>query len=225
MSILLQSSRAIRFLFFVVLMNFTAQASADSGNECDAETEQRIGSGNVALGKQKIQSENCQECHGMFGIGLAPSAPKLAGQYANYIVKQLKNFQSGERKHPVMNSMADGLTDDDLLDIAAYYASNRSMQGDGAGVSQRARDIFFKGDMSRNIAPCQSCHGETGKGRYSATGSYPVIGGQHRIYLREQLRNWRKGERSNSPGSVMNVIAKSLSDAEIESLADYISGL
>lgn len=220
-----RSSWAARVLCLAVLMNVTVPASAEIGNECEQEIEQRIGSGNIALGKLKIQSENCQECHGMFGIGLAPSAPKLTGQYANYIVKQLKNFQSGERKHPVMNSMADGLTDDDLLDIAAYYASNKTMQGDGAGASQRARDIFFKGDMSRNILSCKSCHGETGKGSYSATGSYPVIGGQHRIYLREQLRNWRKGERSNSSDGVMNVIAKSLSDAEIESLADYISGL
>jgi cytochrome c553 len=79
--------------------------------------------------------------------------------------------------------------------------------------------------MTRNIMPCKSCHGENGKGKYSVTGCTPVIGGQHMIYLREQLRNWRKGERANSPGGVMNVIAKSLSDTEIQALADFISGL
>ncbi len=93
------------------------------------------------------------------------------------------------------------------------------------GENRIARDIFFRGDMARNISPCKICHGERGKGKYSATDSYPVIGGQHRIYLREQLRNWRSGERRNSPNGVMNAVTKALSDTEIEALADYISGL
>jgi cytochrome c553 len=99
------------------------------------------------------------------------------------------------------------------------------MQGEGAEENQLARELYVRGDMNRNIMPCKSCHGETGKGKFSLTECYPVIGGQHMIYLREQLRNWRKGERANSPGGVMNVIAKSLSDAEIEALSNYISGL
>lgn len=217
-------AKNILFIACVVLAPF-ATANDENEEESAEYAEQRIGPGDVAVGKQKIQSENCQECHGRLGIGLSATSPKLTGQYADYIVKQLKNFQSGERRHPVMNSMADGLTDDDVQDIAAYYASNKAMHGDGSGESRIALDIFFKGDLTRNILPCIGCHGETGKGKYSATGSYPVIGGQHRIYLREQLRNWRKGERGNSPGGVMNVIAKSLSDTEIEALAEYISGL
>lgn len=217
-------ARSVLFVACAVLALPAMASDEEVGDSADV-IEQRVGSGNIALGKQKIQSENCRECHGLYGVGLAPTAPKLTGQYADYLVKQLKNFQSGERKHTVMNSMADGLTDNDVEDIAAYFASNKTMQGDGLGVTQLAKDLFFKGDMARNIAPCKSCHGESGKGKYSATGSYPVIGGQHMIYLREQLRNWRKGERCNSPGGVMNVIAKSLSDAEIEALADYISGL
>ena len=187
--------------------------------------EQRVGSGDPVQGKRKIKSENCQECHGEFGVGLAPSAPKLAGQYADYLVKQLENFQSGARKHPVMTVMAEALTDDDRSDIAAYYAGNPTMQGEGAEENRVAQELYFRGDMARNIVPCKSCHGETGKGKYSVTGCYPVIGGQHMIYLREQLRNWRKGERANSPGGVMNVIARTLSDAEIEALANFISGL
>lgn len=82
-----------------------------------------------------------------------------------------------------------------MQDIAACYASNNTM------------------------------HDKTGKGKFSATGSYPVIGEQHRIYLRAPLCNWRKGERGNSPGGVMNVITRSLSDTEIDALADYISCL
>ncbi|MFA6920830.1 MAG: c-type cytochrome [Gallionella sp.] len=181
--------------------------------------------GDPAQGKQRVQSENCQECHGLSGAGLSPAAPKLAGQYANYLVKQLQDFQSGVRKHPVMNIMAESLNDQDQADIAAWFAGNKAMSGNGSLPSLIARDIFSRGDNSRNILPCKSCHGETGQGRYSETGSYPVIGGQYRVYLREQLRNWRSGARANSPGGIMNVIARFLSDDEIEALAGYVSGL
>lgn len=212
-------------LLACVLLAFLVSNKAKSSVEDDAVVEQYIGVGDPVQGKIKIKSENCQECHGEFGVGLSFAVPKLAGQYADYIVKQLRNFKSGERKHPVMNVMAEGLTDDDRLDIAAYYASNKTMQGEGEADIQVAKTLFNRGDMARNILPCKSCHGETGKGKYSVTGCYPVIGGQYMIYLREQLRNWRSGERINSPGGVMNIIAKSLSDTEIEALANYLSGL
>jgi cytochrome c553 len=185
--------------------------------------ELHMGSGNPVAGQRKVQTENCQECHGETGVGIAPSAPKLTGQYADYLIKQLQDFQSGARRHPVMSSMAENLTDDDRADIAAWYGSNKTMQGDGAAPGLLAHDLFTRGDVTRNVLPCKSCHGETGKGSFSANGSYPVIGGQHMIYLREQLRNWRSGARHNS--SAMNIIAKSLSDNELEALANYISGL
>lgn len=183
----------------------------------------RIGSGNVLLGKQKIRSENCQECHGEFGVGLSNAAPKLAGQYADYLIKQLHDFQSGARRHPVMNAMADGLNEDDMADIAAYFASNPVMHGEPHPQQHAAPDLFLHGDAKRNVLPCQSCHGSSGQGKFAPTECYPVLGGQHAIYLREQLINWRSGARRNSSGGVMNVIAQSLSDAEIEALAEYLS--
>lgn len=202
-----------------------ALPSAQAETFITLSTELHIGSGNPLAGQRKVQSENCQECHGLSGVGLSPSAPKLTGQYADYLIKQLEDFQSGARKHPVMTAMADSLTDDDRADIAAWYGSNKHMQGDGRPASLEARDIFSRGDVTRNVLPCKSCHGENGQGSFSANGSYPAIGGQHSGYLREQLRNWRAATRSNSTGNVMNIIAKSLSDAEIEALANYISGL
>lgn len=202
-----------------------ASGKAAVADDSEAATEQRIGSGNPASGKRKVQSELCQECHGEDGISTVVSVPKLAGQYAQYISKQIRNFQTGERKHPIMNAMAEGITEEDTSDVAAYFAGNKTMQGNGTGGSPLAKDLFFSGDMNRNILPCKSCHGETGKGKFAITESYPVIGGQHKIYLREQLLNWRKGARSNSPNGVMNVIANSLSDEEIEDLSNYISGL
>jgi len=213
--------------FLLACLLLPAAVLADSFFSEDAASAEaiRIGTGDPLAGKKKVKSENCQECHGANGISSSPSFPKLAGQYADYIVKQLRDFQSGRRKHPVMTAMADGLTEDDLLDIAAYFSSNPIMQGEGAGSSPLAMDIFTRGDLARNILPCQSCHGEAGKGKSTPTETRPVIGGQHRNYLREQLRNWRSGERSNSPDGVMNIIAKSLSDTEIDALSNYISGL
>jgi cytochrome c553 len=185
----------------------------------------RIGSGNVLLGKQKIRSENCQECHGEFGIGLSNAAPKLAGQYADYLIKQLHDFQSGARRHPVMNAMADGLSEDDMADIAAYFASNPVMHGEPHPPQRVAQELFLHGDAKRNVLPCQSCHGASAQGKFAPTECYPVLGGQYAIYLREQLINWRSGTRHNSPSGVMNVIAHSLSDDEIAALAEYLSGL
>jgi cytochrome c553 len=202
-----------------------AFAEAPASEDGASADELRIGTGDPVAGRKKVQLENCQECHGITGVSSSPSFPKLSGQYAEYIIKQLKDFQSGKRKHPVMSVMSEGLTEDDVTDIAAYFASNPIMQGISTGGSLLAKDIFTRGDMTRNILPCQSCHGEAGKGKTTPTETRPAIGGQHRIYLREQLRNWRSGERSNSPNGVMNIIAKFLSDEEIEALALYISGL
>lgn len=184
----------------------------------------RIGSGNVLLGKQKIRSENCQECHGEFGVGLSNAAPKLAGQYADYLIKQLHDFQSGARRHPVMNAMVEGLSEDDMADIAAYFASNPVMHGEPHPPQHVAQELFQHGDAKRNVLPCQSCHGSSAQGKFAPTECYPVLGGQHAIYLREQLINWRSGARRNSPSGVMNVISQSLSDEEIEDLANYLAG-
>ena len=125
-----------------------------------------------------------------------------------------------------MSVMAKTINDFDLADIAAYFASQEKMQGGGWGDNPVAKKLFLKGDMTRNIRPCVSCHGVNGKGKAPNITTFPVIGGQHKAYLRAQLINWRKGERTNnSPDDVMNIIAKSLSDPEIEALTDYLSGL
>ncbi len=205
-------------LFFSINI---ATANEDNGNEIA----ERIGSGNPISGKNKSRAELCQECHGENGNATGIGVPHLAGQFADYILKQLRNFKSGARRHPVMNPMAQGLADEEAKDISAYFASSEAMQGMQLKVDEIAKNLFFKGDMNRNIASCTSCHGEKGKGQISANDIYPVIGGQRKLYLREQLLNWRSGTRNNSPGNVMNVIAKSLSDNEIEVLSDYISGM
>jgi cytochrome c553 len=200
-----------------------AAATASAFDESPEVVKQRIGTGDPVAGKTR--SELCQGCHGEFGLSQEDLIPNLAGQYAPYIGKQLRNFQSGARTHQIMNAMAKTIDDAELIDIAAYFSSQKKMQGNGKGENPVAKNLFTKGDPARGIPPCMSCHGVNGKGQAPNVATYPVIGGQHKGYLRTQLIHWRSGERSNSPDGVMNKVAKSLTDNEIESLTDYISGL
>lgn len=186
---------------------------------------QRVGNGNPGIGKQQADAGRCLECHGADGNSIDAKTPNHAGQYAAYLAKQLSDFQSGARKHEIMTIMAEDLSAADKADIGAYFASRKIMQGEGGDVNQSGRNLFANGDRSRDIPACSGCHGENGKGGIAGDVVYPVIGGQRKVYLRSQLVSWKLGERKNSPGGVMNTIAKSLSDEEIEALADYVSGL
>lgn len=173
----------------------------------------------------KSKSLLCQGCHGEDGNSLSTLVPKLAGQNTGYILKQVHNFQSGIRKHAIMNDLAMTVNDEDLADIAAYFASLNKMKGDGSTNSQTGKNLFLTGDTSRKIIACVNCHGANGKGLEPNPSMIPVIGGQNKDYLSRQLVNFRDGDRSNSPDGVMNEMTKSLTDAEIESLATYVSGL
>lgn len=209
----------VTFLVAAILLASTAAYAGESADEI----KQRIGKGDRAAGM--TGSQLCQGCHGAFGLSVEDLIPNLAGQYADYIAKQLHDFQSGARTHQIMNAMAKTISDTELIDIAAYYASQNKMSGNGTANNPVGRNLFLKGDASRNIPSCISCHGTNGKGLAPNIATYPLIGGQHKGYLRAQLLHWRSGERSNSPDGVMNKIAKNLTDAEIDALSDYLSGL
>jgi cytochrome c553 len=209
----------VKGFFAVVLLTATTAYAAETVDVIKL----RMGAGNPVTGKNK--SELCQGCHGEKGVSLDEMVPNLSGQYAYYIAKELRNFQSGVRTHLIMSDLAKTINDAELTDIATYFASQKKMQGNGPGNNPAGKKLFLKGDPSRKIPACESCHGVNGKGKAPNISTYPVIGGQHKEYLRAQLVNWRSGERSNSPGSIMNRFAKPLTDAEIEALADYLSGL
>ncbi|MCX7094614.1 MAG: c-type cytochrome [Methylobacter sp.] len=206
---------------FALIVSMKTMA-AEQGTEIAA---QRIGYGNPVIGKEKSEQGRCQECHGAEGNSSNDKIPNHAGQYAAYLSKQLNDFQSGARVHEIMTIMAEDLSAADRADIGAYFGGRKMMQGEAVGAKPLAVNLFINGDPARNILPCVSCHSDNGKGRVAGNVVYPVIGGQRKIYLRSQLVNWKLGERNNSPGGVMNKIAESLSDDEIEALADYISGL
>jgi cytochrome c553 len=181
----------------------------------------RSGSGDPVAGREK--SQLCQGCHGEYGISMEGLIPKLAGQYANYIEKEIRNYQSGIRSHQIMNAMAATIANDqDLADIAAYFASQNKMEGDGPS-NHAGEEIFLHGDLSNMRLACVNCHGVRGKGLEAKISMFPVLGGQQKDYIRRQLINFRDGYRTNSPNGIMNRITNSLTDSEIDSLAEYIS--
>ncbi|MGA7594284.1 MAG: c-type cytochrome [Gallionella sp.] len=179
------------------------------------------GSGDPVAGK--FESGLCKGCHGAEGIGFVELIPNLAGQNSGYTAKQMRDFQSGARTHQIMSAISRSVTATELADISAYFAGLRIMQGNGSGANPFAEKLFHNGDPARGIPACAGCHGE--KGKIPVKASYPVIGGQHAEYLRVQLFHFRGGDRGNSPDGMMNRAAKNLTDAEIESLSDYLSGL
>lgn len=184
----------------------------------------RSGSGDAVAGKDK--SELCQGCHGEDGNSVETNIPKLAGQYAKYIAKQLRNYQAGKRTHAIMSAMAATIDDTDLADIAAYFASQNKMKGkDSSSSSRIGKNLFLNGDMERNIVACIDCHGVDGKGKAPHIALFPVIGGQHKNYLLKELGKFREGARSNSPGGIMSIITETMSDEELESLANFAAGL
>jgi cytochrome c553 len=139
------------------------------------------------------------------------------------MVKQIQDFRSGARKHDQMAIMARSITDQDAADIAAHFASLPAMKGDAKDVSEAGRQLYELGDTSRGVVACASCHGADGRG--SAIQHFaPVIAGQEWRYLDKQLRDWRSGDRKNSPGQVMSQVTRLLTDAEIEALATHLSG-
>lgn len=216
-----KQGRFLAFSLFALMASARPVAADDSAKTIAP----RIGSGNPVAGKGISESERCQECHGEDGNSDDDRIPRHAGQYAGYLIKQLRDFQSGARYHSVMSIIVEDLSEADMADIAAYFASRKPKPGSPAGDDPAAKALFANGDKARAIDACVSCHGEDGRGRIADSVTYPVIGGQHKAYLSGQLVNWKLGERANSPGGVMNRIAKALTDEEIEALAKYISGL
>lgn len=171
----------------------------------------------------KVTSQICQGCHGVKGNSVSELIPKLAGQYESYIVKQMENYLTGARVHELMNGAAAPLSEQDIADIAAYYASQPKMKGDGSAPNKKGEKLYLKGNAAEKVMTCLFCHGEGGKGLAAEISMYPVVGGQHKAYLLKQLRDFREDDRNNSPSIVMNKTVRGLSDSELEALAEYMS--
>ncbi len=182
--------------------------------------------GDAAAGEEKAGL--CGGCHGFDGNSEDATYPRLAGQYAGYIVKQVKDFQKGHRaNNDTMAGMAAMVgSDQDAKDIGAFY-SEQIMKGSltkpNKDLLAQGEKIFREGNPKSGVYGCINCHGENGKGKSKSVSTFPVIGGQHRDYLIKQLKEFRDGARANDPAGMMNAIAKKLTDKEIEAVAEYLS--
>ncbi len=178
--------------------------------------------GDAQAGKTKALA--CAACHGSDGNALISIYPNLAGQHADYIVKQLKDFKSGARKDATMAAMVMALSEQDMQDIAAYFQSQQMKEGTTPeNVVAVAKNLYLGGDMERKIAACIACHGPRGNG--NGLAKFPKISSQSPAYIIAQLKKFRSGERANDPSGMMVDTAKKLTDAEIDALANYLVGL
>ncbi|MBS0348426.1 MAG: cytochrome c4 [Proteobacteria bacterium] len=181
--------------------------------------------GDPLAGKAWSDDNVCKECHNPDGNSTVAEYPRLGGQQAAYLYKQLRDFRDGRRRNVIMQALTQELGDAELANVSAHFAAQPAMKGAVLSANALGRSLFEQGDGARGIPACSACHGADGKGRVDGGLAYPAIGGQHRFYLRGQLQDWRSDTRRNSPDGVMNQIAKSLGDKDIEALADYLSGL
>lgn len=178
---------------------------------------------------QQTATQVCAACHGPVGLSAIPANPHLAGQIADYTVKQLMNFKAvdgkqAQRVNPIMAGMVANLTPDDMRNLAAYYASQKPNAGfaQDTDTLELGQQIYRGGIVSQGIPACSGCHGATGAGMPT---EFPRLAGQHPEYIEAQMKAWRDGTRANDPGKMMQTIAAKMSDAQIKAVADYIAGL
>ena len=169
----------------------------------------------------------CAACHGADGNSLVPMWPKIAGQHAAYLERQLGLIKSGNRSVPEMAGIVTGLTEQDMADIAAYF----SAQAISAGTADEAllatgERLYRAGNSDTDIPACMSCHGPVGEGNPLA--GYPALAGQHAVYAEKMLKGFRSGQvwgEDDSNSTIMTQVTLRLTDDEIKAVASYMQGL
>lgn len=180
------------------------------------------GAGSAEAGQAKAAT--CVACHGLDGNSVNPEWPSIAGQHAEYIVKQLKAFKSGGRTNVLMAPMAATLSDQDMLDLGAYFSAQRAKGLEAEpGKVALGQKLYRGGDQKAQLTACIACHGPGGSGNPAAL--YPAIKGQHATYVAAQLRAYKRGDRATDQNQMMRNVAALLSDEQIDALASYVQGL
>lgn len=166
----------------------------------------------------------CAACHGADGNSVNPEWPSLAGQHPDYLVNQLVAFKEGTRQNPLMTPQAAGLSQQDMEDLAAWFASQQlaPKEADAALVDHGKR-LYRGGDTDRNVPACIACHGPTGQGNPLA--QYPAIAGQHAAYATSALRAFASGERRSDPNQIMRNIAANMTEEDMRAVSSYVQGL
>lgn len=231
---------ALRRLFHLLTpalltLSIAATAAADDRNVAQAPASwldlrrQQPITGDAQAGK--ALSTVCAACHGTDGFSVAPNFPSLAGQSATYLYVQLKTFKQGQRPDPVMSGLVSALSDADLRNLSAWYASLPPNPAGQPDATSRGGQLFLDGDPARGIPPCQGCHGPTGRGPRNATTdaphppwtTVPRLHGQPATYVAKTLHDFRSGARGGtSNAEIMHGVTKTLSDEDIKALATYI---
>ncbi|RLA21597.1 MAG: cytochrome c4 [Gammaproteobacteria bacterium] len=176
----------------------------------------------VAAGKTK--SGMCAACHGLDGNSPAPMFPKLAGQHASYLEKQLQDFKSQKRNDPTMTGMAAALSDEDIADLSAYYASQKkTLEVADVEKITLGEKLYRGGNPETGLAACLSCHSPTGSGNEPA--GFPSLSGQHVTYLEKSLNDFKSEARTNDASEMMRNTAGKMTLKEIKAVSSYISGL
>jgi cytochrome c553 len=171
---------------------------------------------------QTISTNVCGACHTADGSRGAPANPIIQGQHPEYLVKQLAEFKAGKRTNPVMQGFASTLSEADMKNVSAFYASKQAKPGfaKSKDTVTLGEKIYRGGIADRKVPACAGCHGPTGAG---VPSQYPRLGGQHADYTEAQLKAFRENTRKNSL-QMTGVVAK-MNDKEIKAVADYIAGM
>jgi cytochrome c553 len=179
--------------------------------------------GDAAAGQARAVT--CAACHGVDGNSLNPEWPSLAGQHESYVVRQLQAFKSGARQNVLMSGQAMALSDQDMADIAAWFAGQKpaAKTADPALVDVGQR-LYRGGNKEAGVPACIACHGPDGLG--NLTAAWPMVAGQQANYTAAQLAAYRSGERkTDGDTQIMRNVAARLTDDEIKAVASYIQGL
>jgi cytochrome c553 len=188
---------------------------------------------NTALGRRLAAVGNaagaaaCAQCHALDGTADGSGAfPRLAGQPAAYLYKQLKDYASGARKNAIMGPIAQALSDGERQDVAAYYGALESPYFPAPTVEPNALQLggllSAIGSNERGIQACVNCHGPAAGGEAPA---FPQLSGQYAAYTRLQLQMFQRGIRQNDIAAVMREIARKMSDREIGAVAAYLEAI
>ncbi|KAB2927077.1 MAG: cytochrome c4 [Dechloromonas sp.] len=180
--------------------------------------------------KGKIVAETiCVACHGADGNSMSAANPHLAGQVEDYIYKQLSNFKSIDgkpavRDNAIMAGMAAALTEEDMRNVSAWFASQKLTPAVAKDESKIAlgQRLWRQGDFKKGVPACAGCHGPAGAG---LPAQYPRLAGQFPEYTEAQLKAFRAEQRANDPEKMMRTIAAKLSDVEIQAVSEYAAGL
>ena len=186
--------------------------------------------GDPAAAKEKAAT--CSACHGADGNSAAPQFPSLAGLSAEYIFLQLKSYRRGWRNNPIMQPQAAPLSDQDMSNLAVYYASFARTAKNADAAATEGERLYLEGDVARGVPPCQGCHGARAAGHPQYTraspayATYPALAGQPADYVRTQLSAFREGSRSTTTNAlIMNGVTHSLDDHGIDAIATYLERL